>query len=65
MSDREKGLLRAMKEIFPKATSSYCCQHIANNVQQRHGNKCGPFFFFLGNVLEQRRTKILKLLLKL
>jgi hypothetical protein len=32
MSDREKGLSMAIKEIFPKASSSYCCQHIANNV---------------------------------
>jgi transposase-like protein len=34
MSDREKGIPSAEEEIFPEASPSYCCQHIADNVQQ-------------------------------
>ena len=45
MSDREKGLPTAQEEIFPEVPPSYCCQHIADNVQQRFGNKCQPLFW--------------------
>lgn len=37
MSDRQKGLRKALKEIFPMASHAYCCQHIAANVQSRYG----------------------------
>jgi hypothetical protein len=45
MSDREKGLVPAVEEIFPKVKHSYCCQHIADNVAVSFGNKCRPFFW--------------------
>jgi len=45
MSDREKGILAALQEIFPNVTHSYCCQHIANNIQQRFGMKCQSLFW--------------------
>jgi hypothetical protein len=45
MSDREKGLPDALKAVFPKAVQAYCCQHIADNVQQRYGIKCRPLFW--------------------
>jgi hypothetical protein len=37
MSDRQKGLRKALKEVFPRASHAYCCQHIAANVQSRYG----------------------------
>jgi transposase-like protein len=45
MSDREKGLPDALKAILPDAYQAYCCQHIADNVQQRFGIKCRPLFW--------------------
>jgi hypothetical protein len=33
MSDREKGLAKAAKEVFPQIPHSHCCQHIAANIQ--------------------------------
>ena len=44
MSDREKGLPNALEAIFPKAAHAFCCQHIANNIQQRFGIKYRPLF---------------------
>lgn len=45
ISDREKGLASALETVFPKATPAHCCQHIADNVQQRYGVKCRPLFW--------------------
>lgn len=36
MSDRGKGLVAAVDEIFPNAVHGYCCQHLAENVEA-HG----------------------------
>jgi hypothetical protein len=35
----------AQEEIFPQASPSYCCQRIADNIQQRYGVKCRPHFW--------------------
>jgi transposase-like protein len=45
MSDREKGLPAAIERAIPDVTQAYCCQHIADNVQQRFGIKCRPLFW--------------------
>jgi transposase-like protein len=45
MSDREKGLPNALKAVFPNASPSYCCQHIADNLQAEYGVKCRPLFW--------------------
>jgi hypothetical protein len=42
--DREKGLPGAIEEVLPNAVPSYCCQHIADNIQQWFGIKCLPLF---------------------
>lgn len=44
MSDREKGLPNALKATLPAAYQAYCCQHLADNVQQRF-SKCRPLFW--------------------
>ena len=44
MSDREKGIPRALNKVFPKADQAYCCQHITDNIQARYGIKCVPLF---------------------
>jgi hypothetical protein len=45
MSDREKGLTPAVKQVFPQAKHSFCCQHIADNVAVSFGNKCRLLFW--------------------
>jgi transposase-like protein len=45
MSDKEKGLPAALEKAMPKVTQAYCCQHIADNVQQRFSLKCRPLFW--------------------
>jgi hypothetical protein len=45
ISDREKGMANAVVEIFPEAIHFHCCQHIADNLQQRFGNKVKPLFW--------------------
>jgi transposase-like protein len=40
MSDREKGLTKAVSEVQPNAKHSHCSQHIAANVQSRFGITC-------------------------
>ena len=37
MSDREKGLEKAVEEALPRAAHSYCAQHIAANIQVKFG----------------------------
>ena len=45
ISDREKGMVTAVTETFPAALHFHCCQHIADNLQQRYGNKVRPLFW--------------------
>jgi hypothetical protein len=45
ISDRDKGLAASVHMVFPNATPAHCCQHIADNVQQRYGVKCRPLFW--------------------
>jgi hypothetical protein len=44
ISDREKCIAIAVEQCFPQALHLHCCQHIADNLQQRFGNKVRPLF---------------------
>ena len=44
MSDREKGLEKAVQEALPQADHSHCAQHIASNVQAKFGLVCRRLF---------------------
>lgn len=44
MSDREKGLTKAVSQVLPNAKHSHCCQHIASNIQSRFGITCRSYF---------------------
>jgi hypothetical protein len=44
MSDREKGLNKAVSEALPNAKHSHYCQYIAANVQSRFGITCRKLF---------------------
>ena len=41
VSDRDKGLMPALKEVFPRNLELSCAKHIASNVTQRFGKQCG------------------------
>lgn len=45
MSDREKGLEKAVQEALPQADHSPCAQHIASNVQAKIGLVCRGLFW--------------------
>ena len=45
ISDREKGIATAVEQCFPQSLHLHCCQHIADNLQQRFGNKVRPLFW--------------------
>jgi hypothetical protein len=45
ISDREKGITIGVEKCFPQALHLHCCQHIADNLQQRFGNKVRPLFW--------------------
>ena len=63
ISDREKGLATALQTVFPNATTAYCCQHIADNIQQRYRVKCRPLFWRCAQAkTEQLFKKALKAL---
>ena len=39
MSDRHKGLIEALKEVYPNNLSCFCAVHIARNVEAQFGRK--------------------------
>jgi transposase-like protein len=45
ISDRDKGLLAAVENLFPKALHSYYCQHIANNIHVRYEKDAYSLFW--------------------
>ena len=46
MSDRGKGLVAAVDEIYPQAVHGYCCQHLAENVEANGFSKeCKRLFW--------------------
>jgi len=40
ISDRDKGLAVTIRTVFSQGYVAHCCQHIADNIQQRFGAKC-------------------------
>jgi transposase-like protein len=45
ISDRNKGIAAAVQFVFPESTPAYCCQHIADNIQAKFGNRYRPMFW--------------------
>ena len=57
ISDREKGMASAVPKVFPIALHAHCCQHIADNIQQRFGNKCRPLFWRIARAKKPKDFK--------
>ncbi|KAE8260058.1 hypothetical protein A4X09_0g7789 [Tilletia walkeri] len=47
ISDRQKGLLAAIKEVLPGAVEGYCCWHLAENVKTHFGATARQIFWRL------------------
>ena len=48
----------AVLEVFPIALHLHCCQHIADNIQQRFGNKVRHLFWRAARAKEPRAFDI-------
>jgi zinc finger SWIM domain-containing protein 3 len=45
VSDRQKGLIEALSDVFPSNHSTYCAVHIARNVERAFGKKAAKYVF--------------------
>ena len=45
MSDRQKGLIKALDEIVLEASSRYCWRHLWSNFKQRQSGEAFKFVF--------------------
>ena len=55
ISDRDKGIIEACKEIFPDNNHSYCQVHIRRNVRTLFGKKAGSYIPKIGRTFLSRR----------
>jgi hypothetical protein len=47
ISDRQKGLINALQEVFPQNHSTYCSIHIARNTEKMAGKKISSMVYSL------------------
>jgi hypothetical protein len=47
VSDRQKGLIKALQEVFPRNLHTYCVHHIQTNVRTEHKSECAKYIFSL------------------
>lgn len=47
LSDRQKGLIKAVTQVLPLASHYYCIQYLGDNIQQRFGGLAGKEFIKL------------------
>ena len=57
VSDRDKGLLPALREIFPGNHATNCLQHIRQNVIKEGGVKAGDLAFAMGKTFSTREEE--------
>jgi hypothetical protein len=53
ISDRDKGLLKAVESKLPGASHAMCCQHIAENIHKRFGKEYKAPFWQIARVSTQ------------
>jgi hypothetical protein len=46
ISDRQKGLIPALRKTFPRAAHAHCNQHIAENIRRRFGKRENVLLFW-------------------
>lgn len=53
ISDRDKGLLNAVKSKLPSAYHAMCCQHIAENIHKKFGRQYKAIFWQIARTADQ------------
>jgi hypothetical protein len=56
ISDRDKGLKPALKEVFPNQYEMSCAKHIEANVKQKFGQQCAKYVFALTKTFSTRNA---------
>ena len=59
MSDRDKGLKEAVKEVFPANVEFSCAQYIRANVLQRFGKNASKYVMVIAKTYSARYDEIL------
>ena len=59
VSDRDKGLKEAVKEVFPTNVEFSCAQHIRANVLQRFGKNASKYVMTIAKTYSARHVEIL------
>jgi hypothetical protein len=54
ISDRDKGLKPALREVFPNNAETSCAKHIEANVCQRYGKQCSRFIYAMAKTFSAR-----------
>ena len=54
ISDRDKGLKPALREVFPNNVETSCAKHIEANVCQRYGKQCSRFVYAMAKTFSTR-----------
>lgn len=57
ISDRQKGLVKALKTVFPNCHSSNCAVHIARNIQTKHGRDVAKEVLQLAKTFSQSEAE--------
>jgi hypothetical protein len=57
ISDRDKGLIPALKEVFPDNHQTNCLFHIRQNVQTQAGKKASDLVELIGNTFSTRQEQ--------
>lgn len=45
ISDRQKGLINVVREVFPGKVHGNCAHHLKGNVKTKHGKAANRFFW--------------------
>ena len=56
ISNRDKGLKPALKEVFPNKYEMSCAKHIEANVKQKFGQQCAKYVFALAKTFSTRNA---------
>ncbi|MEL6629433.1 MAG: SWIM zinc finger family protein, partial [Bacteroidota bacterium] len=59
VSDRDKGLLNSLEEVFPNHLSTYCVKHLQRNVNNKFTKKAGDFVFHIAKTFSRVKEGIL------
>jgi MULE transposase domain/Ulp1 protease family, C-terminal catalytic domain/SWIM zinc finger len=59
ISDRQKGLVQALKEVFPDNHATFCAIHIARNVERSMGKKDSKYVVHLARTFSPMLFQVL------